>query len=377
MDNQTPASDLQSAVPPQQVQTPKKTFNKVILGILLLFVAVGGVAYFLFNTAQQSMPVGTTKQSSSSQPTTAAYITPVPFYDMTVPALRERKYTSSLREMTELSDNGIYASYLTSYESDGFRVNGLLTRPDGEVPDGGWPAIVFIHGYIPPTQYVTTEKYVDYIDYLARNGFVVFKIDLRGHGQSEGEAGGGYFGSDYVVDALNAQAALAATDFVNPKKIGFWGHSMAGNVVMRAMAARPETQAGVIWAGAVYTYLDMQKYRINDSSYQPPANNTQRQNRRRELFEKHGSPSAQSTFWKQVAPTSYLNDLTGAVALHHAVDDDVVNIGYSRDLKALLDGADVENELYEYESGGHNIIGGSFVSAMQRTVDFYKKHLTE
>src|SRR5690606_8606887 len=105
---------------------------------------------------------------------------------------------------------------------------------------------------------------------LARNGFVVFKIDLRGHAESEGEAGGGYYGSDYVVDTLNARAALASSDFVNPKKIGHWGHSMAGNVTSRALAAMPEIPAVTIWGGAVYTYSDMQKYGIDDNSYRPP-----------------------------------------------------------------------------------------------------------
>ena len=57
--------------------------------------------------------------------------------------------------------------------------NGLLTVPLGDVPAGGFPAIVFVHGYIPPEIYRTTERYVDYVDALARSGFVVFKIDRQ------------------------------------------------------------------------------------------------------------------------------------------------------------------------------------------------------
>ena len=223
--------------------------------------------------------------------------------------------------------------------------------------------------------YETTGQYADYVDYLARNGFVVFKIDLRGHGNSEGEAGGGYYGSDYVVDTLNARAALESSDFVNPKNIGLWGHSMAGNIVLRSMAARPEIPAGVIWAGAVYTYVDMAKYGIQDNSYRPPITNTQRQRARRELFEKYGSPSAQSSFWRLVAPTTYLNDLKGAIQLNHAVDDDVVNVGYSRDLVELLDRTSVPHEIKEYDSGGHNISGQNFALAMENTVNFFKKYL--
>jgi dipeptidyl aminopeptidase/acylaminoacyl peptidase len=245
-------------------------------------------------------------------------------------------------------------------------------------PEDGWPAIVFIHGYIPPTLYVTTEKYVDYVDYLARNGFVVLKIDLRGHGDSEGDAGGGYYGSDYVIDALNAYAALQTSNFVNKDKIGMWGHSMAGNILLRSAVIKKTIPAIVIWAGAVYSYEDQRKYGINDNSYRPPmpsATQQQNQNRRQSLFAKVGSPSAQSIFWKQVAPTNYLNDLQGAIEIHHAINDDVVNIGYSRDLMTLLDKTSVPHELFEYPTGGHNIDGSSFSLAMQRTVAFYKKYL--
>lgn len=346
----------------------------VVVGILV----IGFVIYF-FGRKQVKQFINTSPISSLSQATP----TPFPFKELTIPYLRQKTYSSTLGPREEISSNGSYTSYLTSFTSDGFKVNGLLTIPTGDPtagsgqvkPASGWPAIIFIHGYIPPAQYQTLTQYADYVDYLARNGFVVFKIDLRGHGDSEGEAGGGYYGGDYVTDALNAYSALQNSDVVNPNGIGLWGHSMAGNIVLRSLVTKPEIPGGVIWAGAVYTYTDMQKYGISDSSYSPPANNVARLNRRRELFEKHGSPSAQSNFWQEVAPTTYLEDLKGAVEIHHAINDNVVNIGYSRDLISLLDKTSVPHELFEYQSGGHNISGTSFNEAMQRTVEFFKKYL--
>jgi dipeptidyl aminopeptidase/acylaminoacyl peptidase len=301
--------------------------------------------------------------------------TPVPFVEMTIPYLRSRSYKSELGDLSSYTSNESYTSYLTRYRSDGLKINALLTKPVGKVPKNGWPAIVFIHGYIPPSQYATTKRYGDYVDYLARNGFVVFKIDLRGHGESEGQAGGGYYGSDYVIDTLNAYAALSSTDFVNANEIGLWGHSMAGNIVLRSLAAKPDIPAAVIWAGAVYSYTDQQKYGIHDQSYRSPDFSSTTQSRRRDLFESVGSPSATNAFWSQVAPTNYLSDLKGAIQLDHAVDDDVVDIGYSRDLIALLDKTSVPHEFYEYPSGGHNISGTSFVSAMENTVAFFKRYL--
>ena len=363
----------QSPLQPEQVAKHHSGKKPLFISLAILLVVAG---YFLLTRNLKpsfERAEGTIAEVAERiQPSP----TPMPFFEMTVPHLRQRDYQSSLGEMELLSQSSSYESYLTSYDSDGYRVNGLLTRPAGDEPEGGWPAIVFVHGYIPPSVYQTTGQYADYVDFLARNGFVVFKIDLRGHGDSEGEAGGGYFGSDYIVDVLNARAALGASDFVNGDKIGLWGHSMAGNVLMRSWAAEPEVPAVVIWAGAVYTYEDRDKYGIDDNSYRPPGDNsTQRQNRRRELFEKHGSPSAQSVFWRQVIPTNYTSDLKGALQIHHAVDDSVVNIGYSRDLMEVLKKTSVPHELFEYSSGGHNISDASFVTAMQRTVDFYKEQL--
>lgn len=301
----------------------------------------------------------------------------LPFEELTIPYLKEREYKSRLSELEMFSQNQNYTSHLTSYDSDGLKVNGFLTIPLGKTPEGGWPAIVFVHGYIPPTLYKTTEKYQDYVTYLARNGFVVFKIDLRGHGDSEGDASGAYYSGDYVVDVLNARAALESSDFVNADKIGLWGHSMAGNVVFRAFAARPQIPAVVIWAGAVYSYEDLQKYGLRDNSYRPPGDSTQRQRRRQELFSKYGQFDKDNDFWKKVAASFYVDDLKGAIQINHAVDDAVVDIGYSRDLMSILDKTSVVHELFEYSSGGHNLSGSNFDVAMQRTVEFYTKHLVK
>lgn len=313
---------------------------------------------------------------TDSKITKSSSPTPFPFEELTIPYLRVKKYESKLEQLTLLSENNGYTSFLTSYKSDGFKINALLTKPSGEMPNGGWPAIVFVHGYIPPNQYQTNgQAYSSYVDYLAKSGFVVLKIDLRGHADSEGEAGGGYFGSDYIVDTLNAYSALQSTNFVNSNKIGLWGHSMAGNVLLRSFAAKPDIPAVVIWSGAVYSYTDREKYGINDSSFQSLGLTPTRLNKRRELIAKYGNPSNDSQFWKLVAPTNYLNDLKGAIQLDHALDDTVVNIGYSRDLNKLLDRTSVVHELNEYLTGGHDIEGESFTKAMDNTVDFFKKYL--
>ena len=342
--------------------------------VLLIYISTGIYAATKTSTSNESLA-----KMDLDQIPTPGFITsePDPFEDLTIPYLRSRTYTSNLSELSLYSNNGSYSSYLTSYDSDGLKINGLITIPNSnENPDTDkHPAIIFIHGYIPPAQYVTTEKYAAYVDYLARNGFVVFKIDLRGYGNSEGEASGAYYSSDYIVDTLNAYAALQSSDFVDPAKIGLWGHSMAGNVVFRTVAVKQNIPAVSIWGGAVYTYVDFGDYGISDNSYQRPSVDSNRTRKRRLLFETHGDFDENSVFWSKIVPTNYLDDVTTAVQLNHAVDDNVVSIEYSRNLvEVLKEYPAIVHEINEFSTGGHNIQDPSFTPAMEKTVEFYRTH---
>lgn len=357
---------------PQRSDKHKKIFIIASVASLLLVLLVSGL--FSFSGALKT-EVNFSEEEKFMGNAPGISPTPFPFQAMTIPALRERSYNSSLGEREVVNENATYISYSTSYDSDGNKINAQLTVPKGDEPEGGFPAIIFIHGYIPPALYQTFSNYSAYVDYLAANGFVVFKIDLRGHGDSEGEPSGAYYSEDYVVDARNAIAALEESGIVNPRRIGLWGHSMAGNVVMRTVASKQDIPAVVIWAGAVYSYEDWQKYGIEDNSYRPPETTSQRQSRRRELFDTYGEFSSQSEFWKQVAPTNYLDGLKTAIQLNHAIDDNVVDVGYSRDLAKILDEKNIKNDLNEYSSGGHNISGNSFNQAMQDTVEFFRENL--
>ena len=284
----------------------------------------------------------------------------------------------------ELTDGVNYKRYLASFISEGNRVYGLLTVPLGEKPSGGFPAVVFNHGYIAPDQYVTTQKYVEYVDYLAGNGLVVFKIDYRGNGRSEGDPSGSYFSSAYTIDAISALKSLQQFDRVNPQRIGIWGHSMAGNLVLRAMLVSSEIKAGVIWAGAVYSYEDFVKYGINDSSYihrpYQTREGTGQANRETspEIQKIRSDPGAidfNNDFWKSISLTDNLSYLTAPLQIHHATNDPVVNIGYSRDLVEVLKANSKNYQLYEYAGGGHNLASPYFETAMERTVRFFKDNL--
>jgi dipeptidyl aminopeptidase/acylaminoacyl peptidase len=297
--------------------------------------------------------------------------------DLTIAALRERKIEgSNIVYEQRLADGPNYAQYIASYISEGNKIYGLLTVPFGEVPPGGFKAIVFNHGYIPPDVYQTTQRYVAYVNTLASHGFVVFKIDMRGHGNSEGEATGAYYSPGYTIDAIAAFKSLQKLDFVDPHGIGMWGHSMAGNIVLRALLVEPDIKAAVIWAGAVYSYADFVTYRISDPS-RPPSTGEESPSRRRsrEIIDTYGQPDLSVPYWRAVSLTENIDYLQAPLQIHHAINDPVVNIGYSIDLVNILAQHDKVYEFYTYEGGGHDIDSPYFETAMLRTIEFFQKYL--
>ncbi|QQS39468.1 alpha/beta fold hydrolase [Candidatus Woesebacteria bacterium] len=344
---------------------PKNRFTLLLVIFCCLTAFTGfSFTYIVLNNYVEKSPTAVSdnfnqQQSSNQQP----------LHTIAIQSLRERVYESDLSELEKISHETDTISYLTSYVSDGLKIHGLLVVPTQDMPTEGWPAIVFVHGYIPPDDYKTETNYTSYVKYLAGKGCVVFKIDLRGHGESEGSPSGAYYSEGYVVDTLNAYSALSKSRLVDKTRVGLWGHSMAGNIVFRSFVVNNDIPKIVIWAGAVYTYQDFVDYGISDNSYRPPTDN-KRALERKKLFDTYGEFNKDSEFWKSIVPTNYLSGVRGRVQLHHAVNDNVVSINYTRNLVKILDANNIKYEIYEYPFGGHNLEGSVFNQAMDRTAEF-------
>lgn len=354
----------------------KKSYFVLLTSVVIVFF---GLTFVLIKkNFIIDVPSKTTDQVNLFE--TKSYISPI-----SISYLRSLEITSEeVKIEEELVEGSNYKRYLASFLSEGNKVYGLLTVPLETMPVGGFAAIVFNHGYFPPDQYVTTNGYVAYVDYLARSGFVVFKIDYRGNGKSEGDPSGSYFSSAYTIDAISALKSLQKFDQVNPNRIGMWGHSMAGNAVLRAMLVSDEIKAGVIWSGAVYSYEDFVKYKINDTSYIHKPYETKegvsQKNREvsPEIQKIRTDPSAvdfNNDFWKSISLTKNINFLSRPLQIHQAQNDPVVNIGYSQDLIEILKENSKKYEFFEYEGGGHNISSPYFETAMERTIRFFKNNL--
>jgi len=298
---------------------------------------------------------------------------------MNILADRQTPYPGSSITIEETLDPGEnYYRYIAWYESEGLKIYGLLTIPFGETPDTGWPAIVFNHGYIPPEIYKSTERYIAYVDNLAKNGYIVFRIDYRGHDRSEGEASGAYGDPGYTVDVLNAVAALKTFPQADAKHIGMWGHSMGGFLTLRAMVISPDIKAGVIWSGVVGSYLDLICcwHLPTPGAPTPTPNPNFRSGWRTKWQDFYGTPEENPDFWLGISANSYLKDLSGPVQLHAGTGDTSVPVKFSQDLYQEILAAGKTVEYYEYEGDDHNL-AGNFTLAMTRTLEFFERYLKD
>lgn len=334
--------------------------------VLSLFIVLFAVVLTLVLKENKQV----VKESANNTPTTA--------HDpLSIEGMRVKLYPGSdIVIEEELPQGSNYKQYITSYLSEGYKIYGLLTVPETPKPENGYPVIIFNHGYIPPTEYKTNERYVAYVDTFARNGYVVFKSDYRGHGRSEGKAEGAYFSPSYTADVLNALESVKKLEYVNPDKIGMWGHSMGGTITQRALVINPDIKAAVIWGGVVGSYEDIYTEWWSKRRNPNPTNATMNSNRssRQTFISQHGEPNLANAFWSSISATSYLTFQKAPVSLHHGYSDETVPYQLSQLYYNALKKAGIESEIFFYEGNDHNI-SQSFNLAIERSLEFFDKYL--
>src|SRR3990167_8638233 len=136
--------------------------SKAALILFVGFLALGGVFIYKAFDKEEIDRLDTRVSPQSVNEGGPEVLQPHP---LSIEALRNGDYPGSdfVIEQT-LTPGSNYQRYIASYKSEGLKIFGLLTIPNGQVTEGGFPAIVFNHGYIPPAEYSTTEKYVPYVD---------------------------------------------------------------------------------------------------------------------------------------------------------------------------------------------------------------------
>lgn len=126
------------------------------------------------------------------------------------------------------------------FNSGGLRCAADLYLPDERPSARKLPGLVIGHGFT-----VVKEALVEMGRAFSNAGFATLAIDYRNFGRSEGEPRGQLFPLNEAEDYRSAISALAARPEVDPERIGIWGTSFAGGVVLYVGAVDRRVKAVV------------------------------------------------------------------------------------------------------------------------------------
>lgn len=341
-----------------------KPLPKIIVGILIIVLAVFGLLLLTKNNVSKNiLPLVTSTPVAPNSPLNIAY-------------MRLQSYSGSdIKIEQTLAPGSNYSRYIVSFTLDGLKEYAYLTVPKTGKPSGGFPVIIFNHGYQIPALYTPEGNYIAYMDAIAKAGYIIFKPDYRGNGKSEGQPGSTYYSPNYAIDDLNAIASIKKFPSANPNKIGIWGHSMGGNITLRVSEISPDIKVAVIWGGVVADYNDIIYNWADKVTYKPAAEDLYLRNLGLStLLASNGNPNQNPGFWNSIDPTFNLNYIKAPFQIHVGLSDPQVPPSFSKSLYDKLISSKKYAEYYEYPGANHDIAQG-FSLAMKRTITFFDKYL--
>ena len=150
-----------------------------------------------------------------------------------------------------------------TFMSQGLSCKAWLYAADG--PDDGLKAaaIIMAHGFS-----CVKEQYLDrFAERFVAAGFVVLVFDFRCFGQSEGEPRGQLFPLDQIEDYRNAITWLSGHPRVDPERIGVWGTSFSGGLVIHLSVFDRRIKATVAQVPSVLNY---EHFRVMESETDDP-----------------------------------------------------------------------------------------------------------
>ncbi|MCH2134154.1 MAG: prolyl oligopeptidase family serine peptidase [Phycisphaerales bacterium] len=231
--------------------------------------------------------------------------------------------------------------------------------------DGPRPAVVFIHGagYLQnaDNQWSNYAREALFNMHLARQGYVVLDLDYRassGYGRDFRAAIYRNMGTPEVEDLAVAIDWLATNHDVDPARVGAYGGSYGGFVVLMAMFTEP----GLLACGAALRPVtDWAHY--NDSYTRPILNTPER------------DPEA----YRVSSPIEHAEGLDGALLICHGmVDDNVLFKDSVRLAQRLIELEKVDWEVAMYPVEPHGFReDSSWLDEYRRIDELFRENLLE
>ena len=267
----------------------------------------------------------------------------------------------------ELNANHPFAKYLpdllptefgTIKAHDGQTLHYSMIKPANFDATKKYPVFLFTYGG-PHSQRVT-RTWGNYFDqYMAQQGFVVFRLDNRGSSRRERQFTDVIYnnlGKNEVEDQVTGIDWLAQQSFVDPKRVGVFGWSYGGFMTLRLLAAASDKIAMGV---SVAPVTDWSLY---DTHYT-------------EQFV-GATPKSDPDAYARSGVFAHLDGLKSPLLLIHGMADDNVLFTNSTRLIDELVKRNVQFDLMTYPGAKHGISGRTSQRHVYGLIEaFFKKNL--
>jgi dipeptidyl-peptidase-4 len=241
---------------------------------------------------------------------------------------------------------------------DGTKLYATLLRPRNVVPGRRYPAVVMVYG--GPGHQEIKNRWAPRLQWqhLADRGVAVFQLDNRGT-PSRGRAFEGaiyrHLGEVELADQLAGRDYLASLPFIDPDRIGIYGHSYGGFMAALAMLRAPDRfRVGVAGSPVV-------DWRLYDTGY------TERY---------MGTPASNPTGYAATELSALASNLRGKLLVVHALMDENVHFQNSARLVDALAAAGKPFDLFVFPGERHGYQTPQAKRyAAERVVDYFARNL--
>ena len=296
----------------------------------------------------------------------------------TIEGLRARTYPGGQIEVVQVVEGfDTFTRYLVQYPSDGLTIQASMQVPRGIGP---FPVIILNHGYVQRSQYFPGAGTYAAADYFAEHGYVTIAPDYRSWGHSD--SGVSIFHAGLVIDVMNLISSLDSLEFVDPERVGMWGHSMGGGITTKILTIDTRIKAAVLYASNSSNDADLiAEFGIacipgRRLRGQPcNAGEVVPRDIPDDLLEAYLAATEDEDTLYYIASYNYLNLINTPIQIHIGTADDTTPPWWSVSLNQALQEAGKTVDFYSYEGQGHLFVGDDWDTFLLRNLLFFDSYL--
>ena len=275
-----------------------------------------------------------------------------------------RQLTNTLSP--EIDSNDLVKGEVVRFKSfDGMEIPGILYTPKGLKAGEKVPALVQVHGG-PGGQ--TRLNYSGGYQYLINHGYAILCVNNRGssgYGKTFYAADDKRHGNEDLKDCIAGKQYLQSLDFVDGEKIGIYGGSYGGYMVMAALTFAPEEfDAGVNYFGVTNWLRTLKSIPPWWSSF------------REALYTEMGDPVKDSVALYNKSPLFHAKNITKPFIVLQGSNDPRVLQVESDEIVAAAKANNVPVDYVIFSDEGHGFVKKeNNIKASESVLKFLDKYL--